>query len=592
MSDAAGQVRRRPQTRHLRRAAAFLWPYKGWVALATVALLVGSGAVLGLGQGLRLLVDHGFAAGDAGMLDLGLGLLMGLVAVMAASFFVRAYTVSWLGERVVADMRDAVYRNLLRQDVAFYETTRTGDLVSRLNGDTALLQGMMGAAVSMVVRHILMFLGALGLMLATDVSLSLLALIVVPLLVAPVAFVGRRVRSLSREARDRMADVGARAEESLNAIRTVQASVQEITETTRFSEGVEAAFQASRRHILTRSALFGGGTVLVFACMGALLWVGGHRVIDGTLSAGALSAFLFYAMIVSNSASNLAEVAGNLFSAAGAVDRLMELLGETPTVAAPAEPVPLPQPPQGAVTFEGVTFHYPARPDIAALEGFDLAVKPGEVVALVGPSGAGKSTVFQLLLRFYDPAGGRVCFDGVDLRAATPQDVRRRIGLVPQDPVIFSTSALENIRYGRPDAAPAEVRAAAEAARALDFVEALPDGFDTFLGEKGVRLSGGQKQRIAIARALLRDPCLLLLDEATSALDAENERLVQQALEGLMRGRTTLVIAHRLATVVHADRIVVMDGGRVVATGRHDALMETSPLYARLAALQFSAPIT
>jgi ATP-binding cassette subfamily B protein len=426
-------------------------------------------------------------------------------------------------------------------------------------------------------------------MIVTNVALTGLILLVVPAVVVPIIWYGRKVRKLSRESQDRVADVGSYGEETLNAIRTVQAFVHEEHDRARFAREVEGAFTVAMKRIFARGMLGSVVILLVFGAIAVVLWAGGRGVISGTISAGDLSAFIFYAVTVAGGVGALSEVLGDLQRAAGASERLVELLDTEPAIRPPANPKPMPLPHRGAVEFDNVVFHYPSRPDTAALNGLTFTVTPGEHVALVGPSGAGKSTVFQLLLRFYDPKSGAVRIDGVDLRDTDPRDARRQIGLVPQDPVIFGTNALENIRYGRPEASDDEVRAAAEAAQAMEFIARMPDGMTTFLGEKGVRLSGGQKQRIAIARAILKNPALLLLDEATSALDAENERLVQTALERLIGGRTTMVIAHRLATVVNADRIAVIDDGRLVASGRHEELIRTNPLYARVAALQFSA---
>ena len=571
----------------LRRLIPFLLPYRWHILGAMLALTVAAGTVLGLGQGMRVLIDQGFAGGDTSLLDRALLVLLGVIALMAASTYGRFFLVSWIGERVVADIRRAVYDHVLTLSPGFFETTKTGEILSRLTTDTTLLQVVVGSSASIALRNALLFLGGTGMLLVTSPKMTGLVALVVPLVVAPIVFFGRRVRKLSRDSQDRIADVGSFVEETLAAIRTVQAFTHEAIDRALFGRRVEEAFDVAIRRVRVRALMTVIVIVLVFGAVGIILWIGGHDVVAGRLTPGELSAFVIYSVVVAGSVGAISEVIGDLQRAAGATERLFGLLSIESEIRAPALPKPLPSPAAGALAFDAVRFHYPSRPDWAALEGFSLDVKPGERVALVGPSGAGKSTVFQLLLRYYDPQAGSIQLDGVELREADPVDVRRCLGLVAQDPVVFSANAWENIRYGRPDATDAEVRTAAEAAHALDFLDALPEGLGTFLGEKGVRLSGGQRQRLAIARAILRDPPVLLLDEATSALDAESERMVQDALDRLMHGRTTLIVAHRLATVLNADRIVVMDKGRVVETGTHAELVAQGGLYARLAALQF-----
>jgi ATP-binding cassette subfamily B protein len=574
------------------RPLVHLWrslrPYKGAVVGASIALTVAAAVVLALGRFLASLIDEGFRTGDRAMLDRGVLILFGATAVLAAASYGRFLLVSWLGERVVADLRRAAFGHALALSPAFFDEARTGEVVSRITADTTLLQATVGGTASSAVRNALLLLGGLAMLAATSAKLTGLVLLVIPLVVLPIVLFGRFVRRLSRAAQDGVADVAAHAEEALHGIRTVQAFTHEEKERGRFAGLVEASFEAAKRHIHARALLTALVILLAFGAVSTVLWIGGHDVLAGRLTPGELSAFVFYAVVVASSAGSLSEVAGDLQRASGAMERLVELLSTEPAIRAPAAPAPLPSPPQGRVAFEAVTFHYPSRPDRPALERFELSVAAGERVALVGPSGAGKTTVFQLLLRFYDPEAGRIRFDGVDVREVEPGELRARIGLVPQEPVIFAAGAGDNIRFGRPDATDAEVRAAAGAAHASEFIDRLPQGFATPLGERGVKLSGGQRQRIAIARAILRDPALLLLDEATSALDAESERLVQQAILRLMCERTTIVIAHRLATVLGADRIVVMDAGRVDAVGRHEELVRQGGLYARLAALQFA----
>jgi ATP-binding cassette subfamily B protein len=571
----------------LRLLVPYLRPYRRQVALALLALLVAALTVLAFGACLRALIDRGFAAGRTDVLDYALASLLVAVGVLALASASRFYFVSWLGERVVADLRRDGLAQVLKLSPAWFETARTGDVMSRLTTDTTLIEQVVGSSVSLAVRNTLMFIGGAIMLVITSPRLTVLALAVVPLAVVPIIVLGRRVRRLSRQSQERIADVTSYAGERVDAIRTVQAFGHEARETRRFTELVEAAFDTARRRILQRAVMTGIVILLVFGAVGVLLWIGGHDVLAGRITAGDLSAFVFYAVVVAGSAGAVSEVLGDLQRAAGAAERIAELLSTRSPVVEPEKPVALPSAGAGTVAFEDVTFRYPARPDTTALDHFSLSVAPGESVALVGPSGAGKTTVFSLLLRFYDPGTGKVRLDGIDVSRVRLADLRARLAIVPQEPVLFSASALENIRYGRPEASDAEVRAAADTAYALEFLEALPQGLDTFLGERGVRLSGGQRQRIAIARAILRDPDVLLLDEATSALDAESELAVQTALDRLTRNRTTLIVAHRLATVLKADRIVVMDEGRIVDSGTHRELAARGGLYARLAELQF-----
>jgi ATP-binding cassette subfamily B protein len=587
MSDSAIDPAKRRDLRPLRLLLPYLRPYRGKVVLALVALFVAATTVLAFGACLRALIDRGFAAGRTDVLDYALASLLVAVAVLAVASAARFYYVSWLGERVVADLRRDSFAHVLNLSPAWFETARTGDVMSRLTTDTTLIEQVVGSSVSVAIRNTLMFLGGAVMLVVTSPRLTLLALAVVPLAVAPIIVLGRRVRRLSRLSQERIADVTAYAGERVDAIRTVQSFGHERREANRFADLAEAAFDTARRRIRQRATLTGIVILLVFGAVGVLLWIGGHDVLAGRITAGDLSAFVFYAVVVAGSAGAISEVIGDLQRAAGAAERVAELLLTRSPVTESAAPLALPASGGGAVAFENVTFRYPARPDTSALEHFSLSVAPGESVALVGPSGAGKTTVFSLLLRFYDPQAGTVRLDGVDVSQVKLADLRGRLAIVPQEPVLFSASALDNIRYGRPEASDAEVRAAAETAHALAFLEALPQGLDTFLGERGVRLSGGQRQRIAIARAILRDPDVLLLDEATSALDAESELAVQTALDRLTKNRTTLIVAHRLATVLKADRIVVMEHGRIVDSGSHRELAARGGLYARLAELQF-----
>jgi ATP-binding cassette subfamily B protein len=571
----------------------FLRPYRGRIALAGFFLVMAAVATLVFPLALRGLIDGGFSTEDKGAQLLALRThffeLFGVAAALGLFSAGRFYMVSWLGERVTADLRNAVYSHVVRQSPEFFETTQTGEVLSRLTGDTTLVQTVVGSSLSMGLRNAVMGVGALAMLVVTNPYLMVQVLGGLVLIVLPTVWFGRRVRKLSRASQDRVADSSAIAAEVLNAIPVVQSYTAEARETARFDESTTNAFNTAVRRSKARSVLV---AFIIIATSASLLWglyAGTQAVMRGEISAGHLGQTVVYVIILASATAVLGEVYGDLLRAAGATERLMELLDTRSRVASPSNPVPAPVVRAGsAIKFEAVTFHYPSRPAQAALTDFSLSVAPGETVAIVGPSGAGKSTVFQLLLRFYDPASGRIELDGVRTADMALHDLRQRIGIVPQDAVIFSTSALENIRYGKPEAADDEVKAAARAAFAHEFITALPEGYATFLGERGVRLSGGQRQRIAIARAMLKNPPLLLLDEATSALDAESERMVQAALESAMQGRTTLVVAHRLATVQKADRILVLDHGRLVEQGTHAELVNRGGIYARLAALQFN----
>ncbi|HGS5163357.1 TPA: ABC transporter ATP-binding protein/permease [Vibrio harveyi] len=565
----------------------FISPYKWRVAAALVALVATASLTLSVGYGVRILIDQGFAQQSLQELTNAIQFIVAVTLCIAVGTFFRFYLVSSVGERVSADIRLAVFNHVITLHPSYFETNSSGDIMSRLTTDTTLLQSIIGSSFSMAMRSALMCFGAIIMLFATNVKLTLIVLASVPFVLVPILVYGRRVRALSRQSQDTMADVGSYAGEAIEHIKTVQSFSSEQHERAAFAVEVEKAYEVGRQRVKQRAILISGVIVIVFSAIAGMLWVGGSDVIHGKMSAGDLAAFVFYAIMVASSTATISEVMGELQRAAGATERLIEILQVESDISAPSHHLTITDRMPAEVTFDSVNFNYPSRPDQPAIKGLNLKAEQGKVLALVGPSGAGKTTLFELLQRFYDPQQGHVLFGGEDIRQFDPNDLRRQMALVPQQPALFSHDVCHNIRYGNPEATDEQVIEAAKKAHAHEFIEKLPDGYHSFLGERGVRLSGGQKQRIAIARAILNDPKILLLDEATSALDSESEHHVQQALEALMKDRTTLIIAHRLSTIQHADKIAVLDGGELIDIGNHQSLMQSCELYQRLVALQF-----
>lgn len=566
----------------------FLKPYRWVLIAAACALLFTAGLNLSLGQGIRLVVDEGFINGSLEKLNNILLLFFIVITLMAAGTFIRFYLVTWIGERVTADLRQSVFNHLITLEPNYFETNRSGELMSRLTTDTTLLQSIIGSSMSFALRSFLLMIGGLIMLLITNIKLTLVVFGVLPIVMLPILIFGKRVRKLSRDSQDSVADVGTYAGEILQQIKTVQSYTQEKNERTSFTGEVEKAFSVARRRIINRGMLTSFVMLFAFAAIGLMIYIGATDVLQGNMTGGELASFVFYAVLVAGGVAAVSEVLGELQRAAGATERLLELLSVTPTIASPKTVTKMHEETENHLQLEKVSFSYPSRPDTLALSNISLTIKRGETVAIVGTSGAGKSTLFELLLRFYDPVSGNIKINDANINALTLSTLREQIAWVPQQPILFSSDVYHNIRYGKPNATNEEVIAAAKLAHANDFIEQLPDKYNSFLGENGVRLSGGQKQRIVIARAILNDPNILLLDEATSALDAKSEHWVQQALQDLMRNRTTLIIAHRLATVVHADRILLMDNGKIIAQGSHKELLASSEFYQKLASLQFS----
>ncbi|MEX3010372.1 ABC transporter transmembrane domain-containing protein [Hoeflea sp. TYP-13] len=573
--------------RPLTRLFPYVLRYRGLVTGAVAALILAAGATLALPLAVRRMIDHGFSGADPSFINSYFTMLLIIAALLALASAMRYYFVITIGERVVSDLRRDVFSHVTTLSPAFFDSNQSGEIVSRLSADTTQIKSAVGATASMALRNSILCLGAVAMMIVTSPELSGLVLIAIPIIVFPLVGFGRSVRGRSREAQDTLADATAYASEAIGASRTLQAFNGEPVANRRYGEAVESAFSAARAAVRARALLTGFAIMMIFGSVVAILWFGAHNVLVGNMSAGTLGQFLLYSILAASSLGTLSEVWGEISQAAGAAERLTELIDEVPAIAPPANPKPLPEPPIGSVTFDDVRFSYPARPEEPILNGLSFTVNPGETVAIVGPSGAGKSTLFSLISRFYDPEGGTVSLDGINVRDADPSALRHRLASVPQDVAIFATSVRDNIAFGRPDASEGEITEAAKAALADPFIVRMENGYDTKVGERGITLSGGQRQRIAIARAVLKDAPVLLLDEATSALDAESETLVQKALTGLMKGRTTLVIAHRLATVKKADRILVMDHGRIVEEGTHSSLVKNGGIYARLARLQF-----